>query len=1057
MQLTGGKVREVQVSLLLSSRAEMQKVIEKARQASAPSFVKLAAAAAPIVPKSQAILTPAPKINVAHYQPTKLQETMSLSAPVVPQPPVISLTNYLAQTMQQPIDHKQQLQQSTTQNNIAGLISAYHTMPPEIPGLTSLTAAPTQAVTPLGMPQTAAAYASYYAKFMDSTAAPANPLEFLNHGTFLPIPQPIIPSQNKFIEMPQANKFLPEKERPINRDPRSRRSPSRERSRRSNSRERHMNNRNPNDRGDDRDRYDRKSRKSRSNSRERNNYYNDNDPKVNVSPAEKKRRTRFSNIEGQVTQAAISTNIPIMAPTLTLQSASLMPAAKTLTNGIWDIPPPQIFAKQSFEVKNNEINNSPVYNTYGAYKNSQKELSLNQYQTVEEKRKLNVAAFTTGYSGQTGFGNIGQCVKVSNVDSEIYYSDIRKFFAGLSIGPNDIKYINDDYGNKTGIVLIRFLSSDSKKQALTKNGWQLKNNQVMITSLSESDYDKAQDNAKAIRQPGSNSVGNNQGNNYNDNNRGHSRSTSRSRDGSRDRDRRDDRFQNNRSNNNDRFSNNNSNNNRNDSNRSNRNDGDRNNGRNNNNRFDNDNRNNRGGNGFNNNDRGNDGGSSSSRQDNRRDQRDNRDNRDNNRDQRDNRDQKDNRDQRDNRDNRDQRDNRVQRESRDSRDQRSNNSRDKDNFDDRSFVNQEEKKSEFVPDVEYKVLIIDDLPRSAVEKDIIEAFPKIVTLSIDRYQAHAKFETHEAAKEALEDRCSQFIRNKRVFLEPGSEAQFAHITHKFGKYDNFDMKPKKEKSPTTTNIDNDDDLQIVEDTDDRMDNDDATKDDNSEQKQQINRDPRKPQSDSRDPRQRNNTERFNNKRENSSSNNSSNSQNLMPMPKSDCIIIKNLELNATIEDVEDFFKDIGISQMRVHILLNRRGQPCGDCFVEFKTSNDAVQAIEKNGKFFGENRVQIMLIPREQVEAVLNSFGGSGGGANGSDQQSRGSGSNGGNSRDAWDNDGWPPNDFGKPGCVVLLSNVCYRTSTEDIIYELRDFNLEPSQILRRFNDLGQPTVSLLI
>ncbi|CAO1311642.1 unnamed protein product [Diamesa hyperborea] len=637
MQLTGGKVREVQVSLLLSSRAEMQKVIEKARQASAPSFVKLATA--PIVTKPQTIVAPAPKVNVAHYQATK--------------------------------------------------------------------------------------------------------------------------------------------------DPRSRRSPSRERSRRSNSREKYMNNRNTNDRNDSRDRYDRKSRRSRSNSRERN-YYNDNDSKIDVSPTEKKRRTRFSNIEGQVPQAQ-PTIIPIMNPVLALQ-ASLMPATKTLTNGIWDIPPPQILAKQSFEVKNND-NNSPVYNTYGAYKNSQKELSLNQYQTVEDKRKVNVAAFTTGYSGQTGFGNIGQCVKVSNVDSEIYYSDIRKFFAGLAIGPNDIKYINDDYGNRTGNVLIRFLSSDSKKQALTKNGWQLKNNQVMITSLSESDYDEAQDNAKAIRQPGSNNVGNN------------------------------------------------------------------------------------------------------------------------------------------------------------------------------------------------AVLIIDDLPRSALEKDIIEAFPKIVTLSIDRYQAHAKFETHEAAKETLEDRCSQFIRNKRVFLEPGSEAQFVHITR-------------------------------------------------------------------------------------NSSNNSNNSQSLMPMPKSDCIIIKNLELNATIEDVEDFFKDIGISQMRVHILLNRRGQPCGDCFVEFKSANDAVQAIEKNGKFIGENRVQIMLIPREQVEAVLNSFGGGGGGggngngngnasdqqSRGSDQQSRGSGSNGGNSRDAWDNDGWPPNDFGKPGCVVLLSNVCYRTSTEDIIYELRDFNLEPSQILRRFNDLGQPT-----
>ena len=85
-----------------------------------------------------------------------------------------------------------------------------------------------------------------------------------------------------------------------------------------------------------------------------------------------------------------------------------------------------------------------------------------------------------------------------------------------------------------------------------------------------------------------------------------------------------------------------------------------------------------------------------------------------------------------------------------------------------------------------------------------------------------------------------------------------------------------------------------------------------------------------------------------------------------------------------------------------------------------------------------MLIPREQVEAVLSSFGGD------DPSKSRQNRPN----RPDWA----PPNDFGSPGCVLMMSNLCYRASVEDIIDEFREFELRPDQIIRRFNDLGQPT-----
>lgn len=90
--------------------------------------------------------------------------------------------------------------------------------------------------------------------------------------------------------------------------------------------------------------------------------------------------------------------------------------------------------------------------------------------------------------------------------------------------------------------------------------------------------------------------------------------------------------------------------------------------------------------------------------------------------------------------------------------------------------------------------------------------------------------------------------------------------------------------------------------------------------------------------------------------------------------------------------------------------------------------------------MQILPIPREQVEAVLSSFGN-----DDSRQQNR--------DRPQNQNRDWaPPADFGNPGCVVMVSNLCYRASIDDILDEFREFELKADQIIRRYNDFGQPT-----
>ncbi|XP_055602761.1 putative uncharacterized protein DDB_G0282133 [Uranotaenia lowii] len=95
MMMNGGKIKEVQITLLLSSRAEMQKVIEEARRTTL-SFMQLSSQG------SQPTLV-APKVTSSPTQPVQqhLQQQQQQQQHPKPQPPVISLSGFLAQNLNQ--------------------------------------------------------------------------------------------------------------------------------------------------------------------------------------------------------------------------------------------------------------------------------------------------------------------------------------------------------------------------------------------------------------------------------------------------------------------------------------------------------------------------------------------------------------------------------------------------------------------------------------------------------------------------------------------------------------------------------------------------------------------------------------------------------------------------------------------------------------------------------------------------------------------------------------------------------------------------------------------
>ena len=120
-----------------------------------------------------------------------------------------------------------------------------------------------------------------------------------------------------------------------------------------------------------------------------------------------------------------------------------------------------------------------------------------------------------------------------------------------------------------------------------------------------------------------------------------------------------------------------------------------------------------------------------------------------------------------------------------------------------------------------------------------------------------------------------------------------------------------------------------------------------------------------------------------------------------------------------------------------------------------MQATSKNNEMLGSNRVHVMLIPRVQVEAVLSSFGDDS--SNNSQNNSRfrrddGPPMNRNEFRPKNRVDWAPPEDFGKPDCIVIISNLSYRATIDDLLEEFSAFNLHPDQIIRHYNERDQPT-----
>lgn len=198
-----------------------------------------------------------------------------------------------------------------------------------------------------------------------------------------------------------------------------------------------------------------------------------------------------------------------------------------------------------------------------------------------------------------------------------------------------------------------------------------------------------------------------------------------------------------------------------------------------------------------------------------------------------------------------------------------------------------------------------------------------------------------------------------------------------------------------------------------------------------------------------------------------NAQNHM---MTDVVLLSGMPLKTSERDVKDFFSDIGLVPVGVHMLLGKFG-PTGECYCVFSNPDEASGALDKNAMPLGTGTVRVELFPRREMErnlglpssaAPMNQQQGPGPRFQGRFGP-RGPNMMGPSPRG-------PPNmirrrpqgpgmryegpvdQMGPPGCVVTMENVPFKAGVNEILEFFESFDISNHNVFRRFNDNGAPT-----
>ncbi|XXG56511.1 hypothetical protein AAC387_Pa03g3898 [Persea americana] len=82
--------------------------------------------------------------------------------------------------------------------------------------------------------------------------------------------------------------------------------------------------------------------------------------------------------------------------------------------------------------------------------------------------------------------------------------------------------------------------------------------------------------------------------------------------------------------------------------------------------------------------------------------------------------------------------------------------------------------------------------------------------------------------------------------------------------------------------------------------------------------------------------------------------------------LRGLPYSAGKDDVLDFFKDFGLSEDSVHIVVNSEGRPTGEAFVEFANATDSKAAMVKDRMTLGSRYIELFPSSVEELDEAVS-------------------------------------------------------------------------------------------
>jgi hypothetical protein len=189
-------------------------------------------------------------------------------------------------------------------------------------------------------------------------------------------------------------------------------------------------------------------------------------------------------------------------------------------------------------------------------------------------------------------------------------------------------------------------------------------------------------------------------------------------------------------------------------------------------------------------------------------------------------------------------------------------------------------------------------------------------------------------------------------------------------------------------------------------------------------------------------------------------------PKTYCVNITGLPATVQNRDLTNYFSEAGAQPYAIHIMLRPNGFNAGEAYVEFASFEHQCCALRRDGDFMGNSRISVKQVPFEVMRDVV--------GkpppvqaleplpptlpltqsrqlrAGRHDDHIRPQ-----HRRDREDRRRGDP--FADGRCVVIATNIPYKASTEDICVFFSDFGITEQCVARRFNEKGQPTADAKI